>query len=102
VLQIDALACPRCSTATQAVPMVVLAFLSDPKVVGKILKHLALPTIAPALAPARSSGRTLGFALPEEHFASDREAAMTQETAEHRSLRSAVPSKGGRRREARR
>ena len=46
--------------------MVVLAFLSDPEVVGKILQHLGLPTTAPALAPARSSGRPLGFALPEE------------------------------------
>lgn len=46
--------------------MVVLALLSDPEVVGKILRHLGLPTMAPALLPARSSGRELGFALPEE------------------------------------
>jgi len=45
--------------------MVVLAFLSDPEVVGKILKHLGLPTLPPALAAARPSGRVLGFALAE-------------------------------------
>jgi hypothetical protein len=49
VLHVDALACPRCSTATHTVPMTVRAFLSDPKVVGKILQHLGLPTTAPAL-----------------------------------------------------
>jgi hypothetical protein len=37
------------------VPIVVLAFLSDPEVVGKTLKHLGLPLSAPALTPARSS-----------------------------------------------
>ena len=38
--------------------MVVLAFLSDPDVVGKILRHLGLPTTAPetsdTLDPAHS------------------------------------------------
>jgi hypothetical protein len=34
--------------------MVVLAFLTDPEVVGKILRHLGLPTSAPALVPAGS------------------------------------------------
>jgi hypothetical protein len=55
VLQVDALACPRCSTPTQAVPMTVLAFLSDPEVVGKILRHLGLPTTVPALAGGETS-----------------------------------------------
>jgi hypothetical protein len=40
VLHVDALACPRCSTRGRAVPMTVLAFLSDPDVVEKILRHL--------------------------------------------------------------
>jgi hypothetical protein len=50
--------------------MIVLAFLTDLEVVGKILKHLGLPIFAPALTPARSSGRFPGFALPEEDGAS--------------------------------
>ena len=54
VLHLDALSCPRCSRRKQSVPMVVLAFLTDPDVVGKILKHLGLPTSAPVLAPAGS------------------------------------------------
>ena len=32
--------------------MVVIALLTDPAVVGKILRHLGLPHVAPALAPA--------------------------------------------------
>ena len=48
VLQVDALECPKC-----AAPMVVLAFISDPEVVTKILKHLNLDTTPAPLAPAR-------------------------------------------------
>jgi len=48
VLHVDALACARC-----AAPMVVLAFISDPRVVKKILDHLRLPSSDPPLAPAR-------------------------------------------------
>jgi hypothetical protein len=50
VLHVDALKCPRCATA-----MVVVAFLSDPSVVGRILRHLRLPTEPPSVSPARSS-----------------------------------------------
>jgi hypothetical protein len=50
--------------------MVVLAFLTDPKVVVKILRHLGLPTTAPALAPSRSSGRIMGIALGDDEGAS--------------------------------
>lgn len=39
VLDIDALSCPRCSTI-----MVVLAFLTDPAVIIRILTHLGLPS----------------------------------------------------------
>jgi hypothetical protein len=46
--------------------MVVLAFLTDPEVVSKILRHLGLAIAAPALAPARSSGEARGFGLGEE------------------------------------
>ncbi len=66
VLHLDALACPRCSTASQTMPMIVLAFLTDPEVVGKILRHLGLPYCAPFIAPARSPRPALGFALPDE------------------------------------
>jgi hypothetical protein len=47
VFFVDALSCPRCAS-----PMVVLALLSDPPVVQKILRHLGLPAEAPPLAPA--------------------------------------------------
>jgi hypothetical protein len=46
---VDVLKCPRCLTGTLA----VLAFITDPKVVLKILAHLRLPTEVPATAPAR-------------------------------------------------
>ena len=67
VLSVDALACPRCSTRERRVPMTVLAFLTDPDVVGRILRHLGLPTTAPALASAgRSPQPELGFVLAGE------------------------------------
>jgi hypothetical protein len=46
--------------------MVVLAFLSDPDVVSRILRHLGLPVSVPAHTPARSSGEARGFELEEE------------------------------------
>ncbi|MGD8396206.1 MAG: hypothetical protein PVF43_12105, partial [Candidatus Eiseniibacteriota bacterium] len=46
VFFVDALSCHRCLT-----PMVVLALLSDPPVVTKILRHLGLPAEVPPLAP---------------------------------------------------
>ena len=70
VFHVDALACPRCSLPGRPVPMLVLAFLTDPDVVGKILRHLGLPAAAPALARSRSSGRAMGFALAEDEAAS--------------------------------
>jgi hypothetical protein len=45
---VDALRCEKCSSQ-----MVVLAFLTDPAVVEKILTHLGLPAVPPALSPAR-------------------------------------------------
>jgi hypothetical protein len=47
VFFLDALSCPRC-----AAPMVVLALISDPQVVRKILLHLGLPADLPPLSPA--------------------------------------------------
>ena len=49
-LHVDALSCPRCAT-----PMVVLAFLTDPAVVTRILDHLHLPSTVPTIAPARNT-----------------------------------------------
>jgi len=46
--------------------MTVLAFLTDPEVVKKILAHLKLPICPPALVRARSTGAPLGFQLGEE------------------------------------
>lgn len=48
VLDVDALKCPKCSTS-----MIVLAFLTDPKIVRRVLSRLSLPTTLPAVAPAR-------------------------------------------------
>ncbi len=53
-LHVNALVCPKCATLLR-----VLAFLSNPAVVTKILDHLRLPSIAPPLAPAR---------MPEDEF----------------------------------
>ena len=50
VLDVDALTCPRCN-----VPMVVLAFLTDPAVVRRILVHLQLPADVPPLGALREA-----------------------------------------------
>ena len=49
VHQVDVLACPRCHA-----PLTVLAYLTDPHVTEKILRHLGLPTDLPSAAPARA------------------------------------------------
>jgi hypothetical protein len=54
VFFLDALTCPRCDAA-----MLVLALLSEPEVVRKILLHLDLPADVPAPAPARCTGEPL-------------------------------------------
>jgi hypothetical protein len=48
VFYLDALLCPKCGGRRK-----VLAFLTDPDVVRKILSYLGLETAPPALAPAR-------------------------------------------------
>jgi len=48
VFDISALTCPHCST-----PLVVLAFLTDPVVIRKILVHLNLPAVPPTIEPSR-------------------------------------------------
>ena len=52
VFAVDVLVCPRCLG-----PMTILAALSDPPVLAKILTHLGLPSTSPALAPAQRRGQ---------------------------------------------
>jgi len=60
VLDVDALACPKCNT-----PMLVLAFLTDPAVVRRILDHLGLPADPIRLAPPRCPfDEPAGFSEP--------------------------------------
>ena len=54
--------------------MVVLAFLTDPDVVQKILTHLGLPTTAPALAATRTSQPEMGFTLAAQDAVASEEA----------------------------
>ncbi len=49
VLDVDALTCPKCATS-----MTVIAFLTDPTVLSRILDHLGLPSSPPPIAPVRS------------------------------------------------
>jgi len=49
VLDIDVLTCPKCAAS-----MTIIAFITDPNVLTKILDHLNLPSAPPPLAPARS------------------------------------------------
>jgi hypothetical protein len=48
VFDVDGLTCAKCN-----VPMVVLAFITDPPVVRRILDHLHLPSVPAPVAPAR-------------------------------------------------
>ena len=50
VLDIDVLTCAKC-----AVSMTVIAFLSDPKVLTRILDHLQIPSTPPLLEESRLS-----------------------------------------------
>ncbi len=50
VLDVHGLTCARCGAA-----MVVLAFITDPPIVKRILDHLGLPSTLPPLSPARSA-----------------------------------------------
>ena len=60
VLDVDALTCAKC-----AVPMVVVAFLTDPKVVRRILEHLKLPSVPPPVAASwRSAAEELVIDQP--------------------------------------
>ena len=74
------LLCPRCGE-----PMRIIAFVLDPPVIERILRHIGEPTETPPILPARSppqgelgfdqdaggggrvEWRTLGLNLPSNH-----------------------------------
>lgn len=58
-----ALSCPRCSAREKGAPLLALAFLTDPEMLGRILRHLGLPVCAPPTARGWSSGEAKGFDL---------------------------------------
>ena len=53
VFAVDVLVCPRCSG-----PMRLIAVLTDPDLVERVLAHLGLPTDIPTAAPARAPPQT--------------------------------------------
>jgi len=48
VFSIDVLHCTHCGGSAK-----LIAFITDPPVIRRILSHLGLPTDSPAVAPAR-------------------------------------------------
>jgi hypothetical protein len=66
VFAIDVLRCPSCLG-----PMTVIAYLTEPAVVDRILTHLGLPSSSPPLAPARHLGQ-LELFDDAEHLADHR------------------------------
>ena len=55
-LGVSGLCCPRCQSQ-----MVLLALITAPRVVAKILDHLRIPSTPPPLAPARQATEPLMF-----------------------------------------
>ena len=53
---VDVLVCPNCDGRLR-----VIAAISEPHVVAKVLSHLGLPTDRPTLAPARASPLPFDF-----------------------------------------
>ncbi|MFH1529958.1 MAG: transposase [Pseudomonadota bacterium] len=66
VLDVDVLTCPECATS-----MTVIAFLTDPPVLRRILDHLGLPSSSPPLAPARSPLDEAGLFVDEDTVAEE-------------------------------
>ena len=62
VFSIDVLVCPKC-----AGPLTVIAYLTNPPVLRKILSHLDLPTTPPPLAPARYPEQQLDLFDEHDH-----------------------------------
>jgi len=50
VLNVDALCCPKCAT-----PMLVIAFITEPSVIQRILGHLNIPSSLQTIAPTQLS-----------------------------------------------
>ena len=68
--------------------MIVLAFLTDPEVVRKILTHLKLPTLPPPVARPRVTGSALALPLSAgEGMASDGEEDDAAPVLEERNER---------------
>jgi len=84
LLHVDALICPKCATLLR-----VLAFLSDPAVVTKILDHLRLPSSAPPLAPIRMPEDEIP--LQDTEFAGD-----DFEDPDRRPTQPQIPQRPGR------
>lgn len=55
IYEVMPLLCPRCGS-----PLRVISFITEPKVIRKILLHLGQPTEPPPLSPARGP--------PQEEF----------------------------------
>ena len=53
------LACPRCGDRLE-----LIALIEDPKVIGRILRHLGVPTEVPTARPARPPPLPLGRSEP--------------------------------------
>jgi hypothetical protein len=67
--------------------MVVLALISDPPVVTKILRHLRLPTEPPPFAPARGSTTAQPWGLdPRRHADPDDPAGEALDLIHSRRL----------------
>ena len=80
VFHLDALKCPQCKAA-----MLVLAFISDPPVVSKILRHLKLPTTPPPLGAPRNMWEPESYPLippMDEHGIDERDLAGTDDGAQ--------------------
>ncbi len=76
-LYLDALKCPKCSKA-----MVVLALISDPPVVTRIMRHLKLPTAPLFLATPQEMWESEPYELippMDEHGIDERDLAGTDD-----------------------
>ena len=82
VFAVDALRCPRCSCL-----MVVLSYLTDPRVVSKILTHLRLPTSSPRLTPATVHWQLDLFDEQDEQESQPHLAGQTRAHPSHRRSR---------------